>query len=210
MGGQTGLNTAKGLEEAGILAKYGVELLGAKLESIDLAEDRALFKNAMEEIGIFQAQSGTATTMEQAFEIALTIGEFPIIIRPAFTLGGTGGGVAYNVDEFKQIVNAGIDASMTNQVLVEKSLLGWKEYELEVMRDQGDNVVIICSIENLDPMGVHTVRAHPPEMIGAFIVHERARVLLCACDSVLCVEVASLWWWFVCRATPSPSRRHRL
>uniref|UniRef100_A0A7S1SPT9 Carbamoyl phosphate synthase arginine-specific large chain, chloroplastic n=2 Tax=Tetraselmis chuii TaxID=63592 RepID=A0A7S1SPT9_9CHLO len=110
----------------------------------------------MEEIGIFQAQSGTATTMEQAFEIALTIGEFPLIIRPAFTLGGTGGGVAYNVDEFKQIVNSGIDASMTNQVLVEKSLLGWKEYELEVMRDQGDNVVIICSIENLDPMGVHT------------------------------------------------------
>mmetsp|Transcript_135 Transcript_135/g.490 ORF Transcript_135/g.490 Transcript_135/m.490 type:complete len:1175 (-) Transcript_135:238-3762(-) len=156
MGGQTGLNTAKALSELGILAKYGVELLGAKLESIDLAEDRALFKDAMDEIGITSAQSGTATTMEEAFEIALTIGEFPLIIRPAFTLGGTGGGVAYNVEEFKQIVKNGIDASLTNQVLVEKSLLGWKEYELEVMRDQGDNVVIICSIENLDPMGVHT------------------------------------------------------
>jgi len=156
MGGQTGLNTAKGLSESGILAKYGVELLGAKLESIDLAEDRKLFKEAMEEIGIRSAPSGTATTLEEAYEIALRIGEFPIIIRPAFTLGGTGGGVAYNVEEFKQIVKGGIDASMTNQVLVEKSLLGWKEYELEVMRDQGDNVVIICSIENLDPMGVHT------------------------------------------------------
>jgi carbamoyl-phosphate synthase large subunit len=157
MGGQTGLNLAKALAESGILAKYGVELIGAKLPSIDKAEDRELFKVAMKDIGLNTPQSGTATSVEEARAVAQAIGgKFPLIIRPAFTLGGTGGGIAYNADEFTEIVSAGVAASLTNQVLVERSLLGWKEYELEVMRDLADNVVIICSIENVDPMGVHT------------------------------------------------------
>ena len=157
MGGQTGLNLAKALAESGILAKYGVELIGAKLPSIDKAEDRELFKIAMADIGLSTPQSGTATSLEEARAVAAEIGgKFPLIIRPAFTLGGTGGGIAYNADEFAEIVSAGVAASLTNQVLIERSLLGWKEYELEVMRDLADNVVIICSIENVDPMGVHT------------------------------------------------------
>jgi carbamoyl-phosphate synthase large subunit len=157
MGGQTGLNLAKALAESGILAKYGVELIGAKLPSIDKAEDRELFKEAMKDIGLNTPQSGTATSLEEARAVAQAIGgKFPLIIRPAFTLGGTGGGIAYNADEFTEIVSAGVAASLTNQVLIERSLLGWKEYELEVMRDLADNVVIICSIENVDPMGVHT------------------------------------------------------
>ena len=157
MGGQTGLNLAKALAESGILAKYGVELIGAKLPSIDKAEDRELFKLAMADIGLSTPESGTATSLEEARAVAAAIGgKFPLIIRPAFTLGGTGGGIAYNADEFAEIVAAGVAASLTSQVLIERSLLGWKEYELEVMRDLADNVVIICSIENVDPMGVHT------------------------------------------------------
>jgi len=156
MGGQTGLNLAKGLAESGVLDKYGVELIGAKLPSIDRAEDRELFKQAMKRIGLKVAPSGTASTLDEALAIAAEIGKFPLIIRPAFTLGGTGGGIAYNMDEFKAQVQVGLDASMTKQVLVEKSLIGWKEYELEVMRDLADNCVIVCSIENVDPMGVHT------------------------------------------------------
>ena len=156
MGGQTALNLAKALEESGILAKYGVELIGAKLPSIDKAEDRELFKEAMKDIGLNTPQSGTATTMDEALAVHAEIGAFPLIIRPAFTLGGTGGGIAYNMDEFVEIVTAGMTASLTNQVLIERSLLGWKEYELEVMRDLADNVIIVCSIENVDPMGVHT------------------------------------------------------
>ncbi|CAN6692499.1 unnamed protein product [Malus baccata var. baccata] len=156
MGGQTALNLAVALAESGALAKYGVELIGAKLEAIKKAEDRELFKHAMKNIGVKTPPSGIATTLEECIEIANEIGEFPLIIRPAFTLGGTGGGIAYNREEFEDICKAGIAASVTSQVLVEKSLLGWKEYELEVMRDLADNVVIICSIENIDPMGVHT------------------------------------------------------
>ncbi|CAL8467948.1 g7486 [Coccomyxa elongata] len=156
MGGQTALNLAKALSEQGILDKYNIELIGAKLPSIDKAEDRELFKQAMKKIGLKTPPSGTASTMEEALQIADQIGNFPLIIRPAFTLGGTGGGIAYNIDEFHQIVEAGLTASLTKQVLIEMSLLGWKEYELEVMRDLADNVVIICSIENIDPMGVHT------------------------------------------------------
>ncbi|KAK9909404.1 hypothetical protein WJX75_001745 [Coccomyxa subellipsoidea] len=156
MGGQTALNLAKALSEQGILDKYNVELIGAKLPSIDKAEDRELFKQAMKKIGLKTPPSGTASTMDEALKIADEIGNFPLIIRPAFTLGGTGGGIAYNIDEFHQIVDAGLTASLTKQVLIEMSLLGWKEYELEVMRDLADNVVIICSIENIDPMGVHT------------------------------------------------------
>ncbi|KAK4375999.1 hypothetical protein RND71_006676 [Anisodus tanguticus] len=156
MGGQTALNLAVALAESGVLEKYGVELIGAKLDAIKKAEDRELFKQAMKSIGIKTPPSGIGNTLEECFEIASEIGEFPLIIRPAFTLGGTGGGIAYNREEFEAICKSGLAASLTSQVLVEKSLLGWKEYELEVMRDLADNVVIICSIENIDPMGVHT------------------------------------------------------
>ncbi|BFI33911.1 hypothetical protein AXG93_1587s1090 [Marchantia polymorpha subsp. ruderalis] len=156
MGGQTALNLACALAESGALEKYNVELIGAKLDAIKKAEDRDLFKQAMEKIGVKSSPSGIATTLEECFKIAEQIGEFPLIIRPAFTLGGTGGGIAYNKEEFETICKAGLAASLYSQVLVEKSLLGWKEYELEVMRDLADNVVIICSIENIDPMGVHT------------------------------------------------------
>ncbi|KAL1810287.1 hypothetical protein ACET3Z_027277 [Daucus carota] len=156
MGGQTALNLAVALAESGALEKYGVELIGAKLDAIKKAEDRDLFKKAMKSIGLKTPPSGIGTTLEECFEIANSIGEFPLIIRPAFTLGGSGGGIAYNKDEFEAICKSGLAASVTSQVLVEKSLLGWKEYELEVMRDLADNVVIICSIENIDAMGVHT------------------------------------------------------
>lgn len=155
MGGQTALNLAVALAESGALEKYGVELIGAKLEAIKKAEDRELFKQAMKNIGIKTPPSGICTTLDECMQIANEI-EFPLIVRPAFTLGGTGGGIAYNREDLMEICKAGIAASLTNQVLIEKSLLGWKEYELEVMRDLADNVVIICSIENIDPMGVHT------------------------------------------------------
>ena len=156
MGGQTALNLAKALSEQGILDKHNVELIGAKLASIDKAEDRELFADAMDKLGLKMAQSCIANTMEEALKAHEEIGQFPLIIRPAFTCGGTGGGIAYNMDEFLKICKSGLDASMTSQVQIEQSLLGWKEYELEVMRDLAHNVVIICSIENVDPMGVHT------------------------------------------------------
>ena len=156
MGGQTALNLTKALAEEGVLDKHGVELIGAKLDAINKAEDRELFKQAMEKIGLKTPPSGTANSWDEAVKIADDIGSFPLIIRPAFTLGGSGGGIAYNMEEYKTIVTSGLNASTTTQVLIEKSLLGWKEYELEVMRDLADNVVIVCSIENLDPMGVHT------------------------------------------------------
>ena len=156
MGGQTALNVAVSLAKSGALDKYGVELIGAKLPAIEKAEDRLLFKEAMEKIGVPMCPSGIANNLEEAKNIAKEIGSYPLIIRPAFTLGGTGGGIAYNQEEYEQISAAGIDASPVNQILVDKSLLGWKEYELEVMRDLADNVVIICSIENIDPMGIHT------------------------------------------------------
>ncbi len=156
MGGQTALNLAVSLAKDGILAKHNVELIGAKLDAIEMAEDRRLFKQAMERIGVGICPSGLAETMDEAQTIAQDIGIYPLIIRPAFTLGGTGGGIAYNQEEFEVIAKSGLDASPVSQILIEKSLLGWKEYELEVMRDLADNVVIICSIENLDPMGIHT------------------------------------------------------
>jgi carbamoyl-phosphate synthase large subunit len=156
MGGQTALNVAVSLAKNGALEKYSVELIGAKLPAIEKAEDRLLFKEAMAKIGVPVCPSGIANNLEEAREIAIEIGSYPLIIRPAFTLGGTGGGIAYNQEEYEQIAQSGIDASPVDQILVEKSLLGWKEYELEVMRDLADNVVIICSIENIDPMGVHT------------------------------------------------------
>jgi carbamoyl-phosphate synthase large subunit len=156
MGGQTALNLAVSLAKKGVLEKYGVELIGAKLPAIEMAEDRKLFKEAMERIGVGVCPSGLATTMDEAKTISQAIGSYPLIIRPAFTLGGAGGGIAYNQQEFEEIAQSGLDASPVSQILIEQSLLGWKEYELEVMRDLADNVVIICSIENIDPMGIHT------------------------------------------------------
>jgi carbamoyl-phosphate synthase large subunit len=155
MGGQTALNTALKLAEAGVLEKYGCELIGAKAEVIDKAEDRQKFRDAMAKIGIESPKSEIAHTMEEA-RAALEIVKLPCVIRPSFTLGGTGGGIAYNREEFEQIVGAGLAASMTSEVLIEESVLGWKEFEMEVVRDRADNCIIICSIENLDPMGVHT------------------------------------------------------
>ncbi|PSR15272.1 carbamoyl phosphate synthase large subunit [filamentous cyanobacterium CCP3] len=156
MGGQTALNLAVALSKNGALERHGVELIGAKLEAIEMAEDRKLFKEAMARIGVPVCPSGLAETMDESRQIAQQIGSFPLIIRPAYTMGGTGGGIAYNQEEFEMIARSGLDASPVSQILIEQSLLGWKEYELEVMRDLADNVVIICSIENLDPMGVHT------------------------------------------------------
>ncbi|MFE4106556.1 carbamoyl-phosphate synthase large subunit [Almyronema epifaneia] len=156
MGGQTALNIAVTLAKSGILEQYGVDLIGANLAAIEKAEDRKLFKEAMERIGVGVCPSGLAETMDEAKAIAVQIGSYPLIIRPAFTMGGSGGGIAYNQEEFEEIAQSGLDASPVSQILIEQSLLGWKEYELEVMRDLADNVVIICSIENLDPMGIHT------------------------------------------------------
>ena len=155
LGGQTGLNVAVTLSEEGVLDKFGVELIGAKLEAIKKAEDRILFKNAMEKIGLQMPESAPAYSVDEAVYLAEKIG-YPVIIRPAYTLGGTGGGIAYNVEELKEIAAGGIAASRIKQILVEESVIGWKEYELEVMRDLKDNVVIICPIENFDPMGIHT------------------------------------------------------
>ncbi|WP_303722829.1 carbamoyl-phosphate synthase large subunit [Malonomonas rubra] len=155
LGGQTALNTAVAVAEAGILDKHGVELIGAKLDPIKKAEDRTLFKRAMEKIGVEVPRSGLAHSYKEAMQIIDHVG-FPAIIRPSFTLGGTGGGIAYNLEEYERMAMAGIEASPTNEILVEESVIGWKEYELEVMRDTADNVVIICSIENFDAMGVHT------------------------------------------------------
>ena len=155
LGGQTALNTAVGVAEMGVLDRFGVELIGAKLPAIKKAEDRTLFKEAMEKIGLSIPRSGLAHSREEAMEVVKEIG-FPAIIRPSFTLGGTGGGIAYNMEEYQRMALVGIEASPTNEILVEESVIGWKEYELEVMRDTADNVVIICSIENFDPMGVHT------------------------------------------------------
>ncbi len=155
MGGQTALNVAMALHERGVLAKHGVELIGANARAIAVAEDRKLFGEAMIKIGLKCPEGKIATTWEQALEIVEWTG-FPAIIRPAFTLGGAGGGIAYNRDEYESIVRRGLEESPITQVLIERSLIGWKEYELEVMRDSQDNVVIVCSIENLDPMGIHT------------------------------------------------------
>jgi len=155
LGGQTALNTAVALAKDGTLDKFGVELIGAKLPAIEMAEDRTLFKEAMERIGVGVPRSGLAHNYDEAMEVIKTVG-FPAIIRPSFTLGGSGGGIAYNMEEYETMSVAGIEASPTSEILVEESVIGWKEYELEVMRDMSDNVVIICSIENFDAMGVHT------------------------------------------------------
>ncbi|MHA1113606.1 MAG: carbamoyl-phosphate synthase large subunit, partial [Alphaproteobacteria bacterium] len=155
MGGQTGLNTALSLARDGVLEKFGVAMIGANREAIDMAEDRELFRKAMTRIGLECPKSAVAQSLDEARKILEDVG-LPAIIRPSFTMGGLGGGIAYNRDEFDEIIARGIDASPTNEVLVEESVLGWKEYELEVVRDRADNCIIVCSIENIDPMGVHT------------------------------------------------------
>ncbi|MFZ9734064.1 MAG: carbamoyl-phosphate synthase large subunit [Burkholderiaceae bacterium] len=162
MGGQTALNCALDLAREGVLAKYNVELIGAREEAIEKAEDRQKFKQAMTKIGLESAQSGVAHSMEEAWQVQRQIAEltgstgFPMVIRPSFTLGGTGGGIAYNAEEFETICKRGIEASPTHELLIEESLIGWKEFEMEVVRDKADNCIIVCSIENLDPMGIHT------------------------------------------------------
>ena len=155
MGGQTALNCALDLDKNGILSKFNVEMIGASKEAIDKAEDRQKFKEAMNKIGLASAKSFIAHSLEEAFQVQANIG-YPAIIRPSFTMGGSGGGIAYNREEFILICERGLDASPTKELLIEESLLGWKEYEMEVVRDSNDNCIIICSIENLDPMGVHT------------------------------------------------------
>jgi len=155
VGGQTALNLAVDLANAGTLEKYGVKLIGASIAAIRIAEDRLLFKEAMREIGLDVPESGVATTLPEAVDLARTLG-FPLVIRPSFTLGGIGGGIAYNIEEFRDMAERGLELSPVHQILVEESVIGWKEFELEVMRDVADNFVVICSIENIDPMGVHT------------------------------------------------------
>src|ERR1044071_3948688 len=155
MGGQTALNCALSLRKMGVLEKFGVEMIGATAEAIDKAEDRELFRDAMKKIGLETPRSMLAHNTIEALQALEVIG-LPCIIRPSFTLGGTGGGIAYNREEYLAIVESGVDASPTNEVLVEESVLGWKEYEMEVVRDKKDNCIIVCSIENIDPMGVHT------------------------------------------------------
>ncbi len=189
VGGQTALNLSVELYEQGILDKFGVRLIGANINSIKVGEDRELFKKAMDEIGIPSAKGGFAHTWDEAKKIVETTG-YPAIIRPAFTLGGTGGGVAFNPEEFEGIVKGGLAASPISQVLIEESILGWKEYELEVMRDLNDNVVIICSIENFDPMGVHTgdsITVAPAQTLTD-VEYQRLRDMSIACIRKVGVE----------------------
>src|ERR687898_3491933 len=155
VGGQTALNLAVALHEAGVLEKYGVKLIGANVDAIKLGEDRLLFRDAMKEIGVETPASGLARSIDEATRIVKTTG-FPAIIRPSFTMGGVGGGIAYNIEEFRELVERGLEMSPVHELLIEESVIGWKEFELEVMRDVADNFVVICSIENIDPMGVDT------------------------------------------------------
>ena len=155
MGGQTALNCALDLAKHGVLDKYSVEMIGASKEAIDKAEDREKFKTAMTKIGLDSPKSMIAHSLEEAIQVQALIG-YPAILRPSFTMGGAGGGIAYNKEEFVEIVERGLDASPTKEVLIEESVIGWKEFEMEVVRDRADNCIIICSIENLDAMGVHT------------------------------------------------------
>jgi carbamoyl-phosphate synthase large subunit len=155
VGGQTALNLAVALADRGVLEKYNVKLIGAQIDAIKVAEDRLLFRNAMEEIGVEVPRSGVAKSLDEALACVEETG-FPSIIRPSFTMGGVGGGIAYNIEEFREVAGRGLDLSPVHEILVEESVIGWKEFELEVMRDVADNFVVICSIENIDPMGVHT------------------------------------------------------
>jgi carbamoyl-phosphate synthase large subunit len=155
VGGQTALNLVVALADRGVLEKYNVKLIGAQIDAIKVAEDRLLFRNAMEEIGVEVPRSGVAKSLDDALACVEETG-FPSIIRPSFTMGGVGGGIAYNIEEFREVAGRGLNLSPVHEILVEESVIGWKEFELEVMRDVADNFVVVCSIENIDPMGVHT------------------------------------------------------
>src|SRR5574343_190613 len=186
MGGQTALNCALDLAKNGVLEKYNVELIGASREAIDKAEDREKFKSAMTKIGLGSARSGIAHSLEEAMQVQASVG-FPVIIRPSFTLGGSGGGIAYNMEEFQDICKGGLEASPTKELLIEESLIGWKEYEMEVVRDRADNCIIVCSIENLDPMGVHTGDSStvaPPQTLT-----DREYQLLCISSIAILREI---------------------
>ncbi|MCC8181328.1 MAG: carbamoyl phosphate synthase large subunit, partial [Planctomycetes bacterium] len=156
MGGQTALNIAMELHNSLVLRDYGVEMIGATPKAIEMSEDRGLFKEAMRRINLAVAESGSATTLDEAITIRNRLGTWPVVIRPGFTLGGTGGGIAHDQEQFERMAAAGLAASPTSEILIEESLLGWKEFEYEVMRDKHSNNVIVCTIENIDPMGVHT------------------------------------------------------
>src|SRR5688500_7538386 len=189
VGGQTALNLAIALTESGVLAEYGVELIGARREAIRIAENRMLFKQAMDEAGLLMPRGGFVNCWEDAKPLVEVTG-YPAIIRPSVTLGGTGGGIAYNPEEFEEIVRRGLAASPIQEVLIEESILGWKEFELEVMRDLADNVVIICSIENFDPMGVHTgdsITVAPAQTLSDF-EYQRLRDMAIACMRKVGVE----------------------
>src|SRR5688500_4100520 len=189
VGGQTALNLAIALEDAGVVAEYGVEMIGAKRDAIKVAENRLLFKQAMDEAGLEMPRGGFAQSWEEAKELVSQTG-YPSIIRPSFTLGGTGGGIAYNPEEFEEIIRGGLAASPIHEVLIEESILGWKEFELEVMRDLADNVVIICSIENFDPMGVHTgdsITVAPAQTLSDF-EYQRLRDMAITCMRKVGVE----------------------
>jgi len=160
MGGQTALNTALDLAREGVLEKYDVEMIAASRQAIDMAEDREQFRDAMREIGLETPRSQIARSVEEAHKVQAGFG-FPVVLRPSFTMGGSGGGIAYNPEEFTAIVTRGLEASPTGEVLIEESVIGWKEFEMEVVRDKADNCIIVCSIENLDPMGVHTAIRSP-------------------------------------------------
>ncbi len=189
LGGQTALNTTVELAKRGVLKKYNVETIGANIKAIKKAEDRKLFKEAMQKIGLDLPQSGQAYNLKDSCEIAQNIG-FPVIIRPSFTLGGKGGSVAYNIEEFKELARVGLESSMISEILIEESVIGWKEFELEVMRDLKDNVVIVCSIENFDPMGVHTgdsITVAPVQTLTD-VEYQRMRDAAIACIREIGVE----------------------
>src|SRR6476620_3844406 len=189
VGGQTALNLAIALSDAGVLDQFKVEMIGANREAIKVAENRLLFKQAMDEEGLEMPRGGFAKSWDEAKELVAQTG-YPAIIRPSFTLGGTGGGIAYNPEEFEEIVRGGLAASPIHEVLIEESILGWKEFELEVMRDLADNVVIICSIENFDPMGVHTgdsITVAPTQTLSD-VEYQRLRDMSIACIRKVGVE----------------------
>src|SRR5271165_5408744 len=189
MGGQTALNLAVQLEEAGVLARFGVELIGAKIEAIRTAENRERFKEAMTEIGLSVPESGFAHDMDEALEVAAAVG-FPIIVRPSFILGGSGTGIATDLEGFRRLAAAGLGASPVHEILVERSIAGWKEFELEVMRDHADNCVVVCSIENFDPMGIHTgdsITVAPAQTLSD-VEYQRMRDAAFACIRRVGVE----------------------
>ena len=207
LGGQIALNTTIGLAKKGVLKKYKVQIIGADIQAIKKGEDRQLFKSAMKKIGLDLPKSGRAYNLEEAIAVSKKIG-FPLIIRPSFTMGGSGGAIAYNLEEFKVLSKRGLESSIISEILVEESVIGWKEFELEVMRDLKDNVVIVCTIENFDPMGVHTgdsITVAPIQtltnkeyqlcVMRLLLVSGRLAFLpVVQISSLLCIRRRAGWW----------------